>query len=46
MPENTDWLVVGDFNLIRKTEDRDNTGGDLTEMGLFNEVINVLDHFF
>lgn len=43
MPDNTDWLIVGDFNLIRKPENRNRPGGDLTEIGLFNEAISSLD---
>ena len=43
MPDNTDWLIVGDFNLIRKLENRNRPGGDLTEIGLFNEAISSLD---
>lgn len=26
MPDDVDWLVVGDFNLIRKIEDRNKPG--------------------
>lgn len=38
------WLkgVLGDFNLIRKPEDRNKPGGNLTELALFNEVISSL----
>lgn len=40
---DTDWLVVGDFNLMRKPEDRNREGADLNEIFLFNEAINKLD---
>jgi len=42
MPENTDWMVLGDFNLIRKPEDRNKPGGDLSEMFRFNSAISAL----
>jgi len=42
MPPNEDWLVVGDFILIRKPEDRNKKGADVNEMFLFNEAINKL----
>jgi mannosylglycoprotein endo-beta-mannosidase len=42
MPDNVDWLLLGDFNLIRKPEDRNRPGGSLSEMALFNEAISSL----
>jgi hypothetical protein len=36
IPEDLDWLLLGYFNLIRKPEDRSNSGGNLTEIFLFN----------
>ena len=42
MLELTEWLIVGDFNLIRRPEDRNREGGDATEMYLFNEAIDTL----
>jgi hypothetical protein len=42
LPDDTDWLVVGDFNLIRKLEDRNRPGGNPVEMHMFNEAINSL----
>ena len=42
MPEDTDWLVVGDFNLLRKPEDRNRPGGNAGEMLLFNNAISAL----
>jgi hypothetical protein len=41
MPEDVDWLIVGDFNLIRSPENRNKPGGDVTDMLLFNEVISA-----
>ena len=31
MPEDDDWLVVGDFNLLRKLKDRNRKRADLNE---------------
>jgi hypothetical protein len=42
MPPDEDWLVVGDFILIRKPEDKNKKGADVNEMFLFNEAINKL----
>jgi hypothetical protein len=44
MPEQTEWLNIGDFNLIRKPKDRNKEGGDIIEMHLFNDAINTLGH--
>jgi len=38
-----DWVLGGDFNLIRHPENRNKPGGDLTEVNLFNEAISDLD---
>ena len=37
------WIIVGDFNLIRQTKNRNKPGGDLSEMAMFNELILDLD---
>jgi len=42
MPEFTNWLLVGDFNLYKSPADRNKPGGDNTEMYLFNEAISAL----
>jgi hypothetical protein len=42
MNPEADWLILGDFNLIRKPEDRNKPGGDLGNMFKFNEAINYL----
>lgn len=34
-----DWLLAGDFNLIRSAENRNKLGGDLAEMQLFNDCV-------
>jgi hypothetical protein len=38
-----DWVLGGDFNLIRSPENQNKHGGDTNEMNLFNEVISDLD---
>lgn len=36
MPDTIDWLVFGDFNLIRSPQNRNKTGGDVNNMLAFN----------
>jgi hypothetical protein len=40
MPKDTNWLLVGDFNLIGKQSDRNRPGGNVQEMLRFNEVLS------
>jgi hypothetical protein len=40
--DDVDWLIVGDFNLIRSPNDRNKPGGNINEMLLFNEAISNL----
>jgi exonuclease III len=42
MSLEVNWIILGDFNLIRKPEDRNWPGGDLIEMFMFNEAISEL----
>jgi len=42
MPDDIQWLIVGDFNLIRKLEDRNRPGGNIGEMLMFNNAISSL----
>jgi hypothetical protein len=42
MPEETDWLLVGDFNLIRRQSDRNKPGGNTQDMLDFNVAISNL----
>lgn len=42
MPTDVDWVILGDFNLIRKPEDRNRPGGDINEMFRFNSAISNL----
>jgi hypothetical protein len=43
MPSDKLWLIVGDFNLIRRPEDINIVGGDINLMLKFNEAISNLD---
>lgn len=38
-----DWIMGGDFNLIRHPKNRNKPGGELSEMNMFNELITDLD---
>jgi hypothetical protein len=38
-----DWVLGGDFNLIRHPDNRNKPGGDIAEMNMFNELISNLN---
>lgn len=38
-----DWIIMGDFNLIRSPKNRNRLGGNINDMMLFNAVIHHLD---
>ena len=42
MPDDLAWLIIGDFNLYRKPEDRNRAGGNVGDMLLFNNAISAL----
>lgn len=42
LPEEVDWLVIRDINLMRRPEDRNKEGADVQVMFLFNEAISAL----
>jgi hypothetical protein len=42
LPDETDWLLVGDFNLIRRPRDRNRPRGNIQDTMRFNEVISNL----
>jgi exonuclease III len=42
MPDDQPWIVIGDFNLIRRPENRNKPGGDPNMMMAFNEAISKL----
>jgi exonuclease III len=37
-----DWIILGDFNFIRNSNDRNKPRGDVNDMLLFNEAMNNL----
>jgi hypothetical protein len=41
MAQDVDWLIVGDFNLLRGPNNINKPGGIVQEMLLFNEVISA-----
>lgn len=41
MPDDSDWLILRDFNLYRNPENRNKPGGDVQEMFLLNEAISA-----
>jgi hypothetical protein len=41
--EFEDWVLGGDFNLIRSPDKRNKSGGDSSEMNLLNKAISDLD---
>jgi exonuclease III len=43
MPSDKLWLLIGDFNLIQRPEDRNKAGGDINLMLKFNEAISNLN---
>jgi hypothetical protein len=42
MSDDMDWIIMGDFNFMRSSSDRDKEGGDINGMLLFNEAISNL----
>lgn len=42
MPDEVDWLLIGDFNFYRKPEDRNRPGGNVGDMLQFNSAISAL----
>ena len=42
MPSEINWLLAGNFNLIRLPENRNRPGANITEMFLFNEALSAL----
>jgi hypothetical protein len=41
-PDDTDWLIIGDFNLIRASSNRNKPGANMQEIFAFNEAISSL----
>lgn len=42
MPAGVDWILLGDFNLMRSEENRNRVGANHNEILLFNEAISEL----
>ena len=42
IPDDQNWLIVGDFNYIRYTINRNREGGNVNDMLAFNEAISAL----
>jgi hypothetical protein len=42
MAVTIDWLIIGDFNLIRRASDRNKPGGNIQDMLKFNAAISNL----
>lgn len=42
MPDEIDWLLIGDFNFIRKPEDRNRPGGNALDMLRFNDALSSI----
>lgn len=42
VPDDEDWLFMGDFNFIRSTDNRNLPGGNANDIFLFNEIISHL----
>jgi exonuclease III len=42
MPDDADWIIMGDFNFIRKPSDRNRPGGDINGMILSNDAMSNL----
>lgn len=42
MPDDTKWMLMGDFNYIRYPSNRNGSGGNFSDMLNFNEAINSL----
>lgn len=40
IPDNEDWLLIGDFNYIQSPENRNKPGGDVNDMLVFNDFIH------
>ena len=45
MPEEVEWILLGDFNLLGSPSDRNRPGGDINEMLFFNEAMSALGVF-
>jgi hypothetical protein len=42
IPDHDNWLIVGDFNFMRSTKNRNRPGADMNDIFIFNEIISYL----
>src|ERR1041385_4555070 len=42
IPDEDNWLLLGDFNFIRSLDNRNRPGGNINDIFLFNEIIGHL----
>ena len=42
IPDDANWLLLGDFNFMRTMDNRNKLGGEINDMFIFNEVIGHL----
>ena len=42
IPIDDNWLIIGDFNFMRSSENRNLPGGDVNDIFIFNEIIGHL----
>ena len=42
IPDDANWLLLGDFNFMLTMDNRNKPGGDINDMFIFNEVIGHL----
>uniref|UniRef100_A0A8R7PTP7 Uncharacterized protein n=1 Tax=Triticum urartu TaxID=4572 RepID=A0A8R7PTP7_TRIUA len=42
IPIDDNWLIIGDFNFIRSSENRNLPGGYVNDIFIFNEIIGHL----
>lgn len=42
IPDNENWMLIGDFNLYRSVEDRNRDGGNINDIITFNDIISNL----
>jgi endonuclease/exonuclease/phosphatase family metal-dependent hydrolase len=43
IPPSQNWLLLGDFNFIRTSRNRNKPGGNINDMFIFNEIIGHLN---
>jgi hypothetical protein len=43
MPDTRRWLILGDFNLMRRSNYRNRDGGNIQKIFYFNEAISSHD---